>query len=134
MSDLSEAKAVELIGPALDWATAKACGIPAGIFSGTIYRSDRRGDTYGPGPAWNPSKNWGDGGPLIDEYKPWLSPPVGNDQDDEPYGWDAEIYSADGFEQLSHIVGAPTALIAVCRAIVAANLGETVLVPVELMK
>lgn len=127
MSDLIEVKTVELIGAALDYAVDIAIsGEKPGIKHAFAwrYQNTERKDY---------SRLWKDGGPLIDKYKPWISPPVGNDQDDEPYGWDAEIYSDDGFEQIAHIVGAPTALIAICRAIVFAKLGETVKIPVELM-
>jgi hypothetical protein len=164
MSNLIEVKAVELIGPALDWAVAQL-QIQAGEITAdseehstgrpyftckfanpSIWGAGREkkgtfntqtGRTWvehGPGGDYSPSTRWSQCGQLIDKYKPWLSPPVGNDQDDEPYGWDAEIYSDDGFEQIAHIVGAPTALIAICRAIVFAKLGETVKIPVELMQ
>jgi hypothetical protein len=137
MTEFIEVKTAELIGVALSWAVADATGADDAKVTSTgsvccIYKMSCGSGCWTA--YYEPSTDWSQGGPLIDEYKPWLSPPVGNDQDDEPYGWDAEIYSADGFEQLSHIIGAPTALIAACRAIVAAKLGETVRVPVELMK
>lgn len=127
MSNLIEVRAVELIGTALDYVVDIAIsGEKPGIKHAFAwrYQNVERKDY---------SRLWRDGGPLIDKYKPWISPPVGNDQDDEPYGWDAEIYSDDGLEQIAHVVGAPTALVAVCRAIVFAKLGETVKIPVELI-
>lgn len=138
MSNLIEVRAVELIGPALDWAVAQVekpegfvlRDATAEIGCWVIGIAHDAADPQ----SWMksgyaPSTDWSQCGPLIEKYKPWLSPPVGNDQDDEPYGWDAEIYSDDGFEQIAHIVGAPTALVAVCRAIVHAKLGETVKIP-----
>jgi len=135
MTEFIEVKTAELEGAALDWAVALAVDWAAARIQPIITPSKTHYEIHAPsGLQLNPSVSWARGGPLIDEYKPWLSPPVGNDQDDEPYGWDAEIYGVDGSDQLSHIIGAPTALIAACRAIVAAKLGETVRVPVELMK
>jgi hypothetical protein len=78
------------------------------------------------------STDWSQGGPLIDKYKPWLSPPVGDPEDGDLYGWDAEIYGDDG-ELIADQDGCQTALVAACRAVVQAHLGDTVSVPAELV-
>lgn len=125
--EMVELKTADLIGKALDWAAAKAIGLPVFIdHQGWVRKLPDDAS------AWRPSWNWSQGGPLIEQHKPWLSPPTGTNEDDEPYGWDAEIYSDDGFEKIAHIIGAPTALVAVCRAVVLAKLGATVQVPKEL--
>jgi hypothetical protein len=64
-------KTNELKGAALDWAVAKSKGI-------TLYRSKEGGwmtADYGQfnprhgAPWWNPSTNWGQGGPIIEREK-----------------------------------------------------------------
>lgn len=129
--EMVEVKTADLLGPALDWATAKASETKIDDSRGKELRIDISPGFQSP---WMPSVNWHQGGPLIDLHKPWLSPPVGTDECDEPYGWDAEIQSDDGSSWISHIIGAPTALVAACRAIVVAKLGDTVSVPKELIQ
>jgi hypothetical protein len=81
--------------------------------------------------CYDPDQDWGIGGPLIEQHKVWLSPPV---DDVEPTGWDAEIYGADDGAPVADQDGCQTALIAICRAVVQAKLGETVSVPAELVE
>jgi hypothetical protein len=125
----------KLIGPSLDWAVAKAAGINVWLADGVLVDglpmvcADNAGDMH-----WQPSDSWAQGGPLLEKYNVWLSPPVEDQGSDEPYGWDADIYEADGSEGAGFqvAVGCPTALIAACRAIVAHKLGDSVDVPAEL--
>ena len=137
MSQFVEVKTAELAGPALDWAVAKACRYECG-------RLPRIGNTLGcnlpDGLQYvigrlccasiaeelnarfsRPSTDWAQGGPLIDKYNIWLSGPIGDRKE-----WSAAInLSADEMR-------GETALIAICRTIVAAKLGDVVQVPVEL--
>lgn len=150
MSQFVEVKTAELSGPALDWAVAKATGwqlIPVprdvdGAHSGEVIAPPDLGDDFRfpprgkIGPCYFLQKwstDWAQGGPLIDKYKPWISPPVNDPDPEQPYGWDAEIYDEAGFDVIGRAIGCPSNLIAICRAIVAAKLGDVVQVPAELI-
>ena len=128
MSELFEVKTSELVGPALDWAVAMA----------EFWEADRpqdgqirKGNVYmlvdpfrliglGVDKFYSPSTNWAQGGPLIDECDVWLS-------DDE----EACVASCPPHAG-RFVVDGGTNLIAACRAIVAAKLGDVVQAPVEL--
>lgn len=127
-----EVKTTKLVGPALRYAVAAAEGLEEelrwcfeedGSF-GNIWTDDH-------GAYW-PDELWEIGGPLIEKYNVWLSPPT----ECEPAGWDADVYAEDGSEGVGVRLaeGCPTALIAACRAIVAAKLGPVVGVPEELVQ
>lgn len=126
MTEFVEIKTVELNGAALDWAVTKA-----EVYPGEMPAADILWGKYCS--PYSPSTDWSYGGPLIDTHKIWLSPPCFDPYPDEPYGWDAEIYDDEGRKVIGHSIGCQTALIAVCRAIVLAKLGETVSVPMELL-
>lgn len=116
-----EVKTAELIGPALDWAVAKA-----ELVDVCIPESDVIWAKYcGP---YNPSIHWSDGGPLISKYRfefEW----VGSDWHGEPL----QFFTACGCDMPADATSAgPTHLIAACRAIVRAKLGDTVQIPAEL--
>lgn len=110
MSQFVDVKTAELIGPALNWAVAQACKIE-------VIANQCWGPLRTPGlEPFKPSDGWMDGGPLWDEwaismehYDGWLVAVVGGD--------------AQG----------PTKLVALCRAIVSAKLGDVVQVPAELV-
>jgi len=129
-------KTVELVGVALDYAVAIATDKRTRVYIG--YFSVLTGNASGHDHIshFTPTARWSDVGPLVDQYKVWLSPPVNDPHPDPdmPDGWDAEIYDADGMEKVAHIIGAPTARLAVCRAIVTARLGETVDIPDALVQ
>jgi len=115
-----EVKTAELEGAALDWAVGIAAGFAVGVFHGAVYRSDLPGDSYGPGPKWQPSTDWAQGGPLI-EPNPWALPYRATHR----YHIGAfEACTPGGFPH-----NGKTPLIAACRAIVAAKLGDSVMVP-----
>lgn len=116
-------KTSELIGAQLDWAVAKAAEIPTGVMSGILYRKDLPGDTYGPGPIFKPSTDWSHGGPLIEKFGVMLIDP-GAPKEGE---WEASTSGDTDF------CSGATPLIAMCRAIVAAKLGEEIEVPEELV-
>lgn len=123
-----EVKTAELVGPALDWAVAEADGadelkvVPWGdgkTVSCIYWLPD--------GGCWanhySPSTDWSHGGPLIEKHSVWLGAPYGSRR-----CWDASYHTSceahDG----------DTPLIAACRAIVDAKLGDVVRVPAELVQ
>lgn len=118
----------ELSGVALDWAVAQVVGQELIVMTeirNAHFIREKRLITPGYDSAYCPSTEWGDGGPLIDRF-------------------DITIMRIDGFSQVGplyqvmqsfsglHLGGdrmmpvAPTRLIAACRAIVAAKLGDEV--------
>lgn len=135
----------DLKGAALDWAVAKAIKWIEPLFGiGAIryIESDSYLMMEAPDPdepeditkpshfnhyvQWSPSRIWSQGGLLIDKYRIDMSSPP---SDASQAGWDARV--DDG---RSGWMRGPTPLIAACRAIVAAKLGDTVQVPPELME
>lgn len=129
----------QLSGAALDWAVAKALGwemrrVPNDIDGqnggDVLAPPDLSGDFQFPPRGkvapwyfvrrW--SSDWSQGGPLIEKLE-------GLTQDDDG-NWYAIPSSEYGVIELS----GPTPLIAACRAIVAAELGDDVEVPTELVE
>ena len=108
MSQFVEVKTAELTGPALDWAVAQVEGVAC-----TPHTIER---------FYRPSTDWVQGGPLLSEMKVDLT-----------HG-ESTIYATICTEDCEYKEGrGPTELIAICRAIVAAKLGDTVRVPPELV-
>lgn len=121
--NMIEVKTAELSGPALDWAVGVAVkhesveldvlvtdGEPLGVCITASHVMNR----------WQPSADWSQGGPLIDEYAvefEWVT--------------DATIRAFSIIE--SGVGFGPGHLIAACRAICAAKLGDTVQIPAELL-
>lgn len=107
MSDVQEMKAAELTGLPLHWAVALADRGPDKMPSPSQFKI---WDDY------RPSINWVVGGPLFDKYA-----------HDMAYhdGW---LVAVEGGDALG-----PTKLIALCRAIVIAKLGDVVRVPTLLI-
>jgi len=106
----------ELIGPALTWAVAKCEGIEVHNASNLyVYtHCDEEGSQY----AYEPSKRWEQGGPIIERERLII----------EPWGvsqWAASV----GRMNLSY---GPTPLIAAMRCYVASKLGDEVDIPNEL--
>jgi len=140
--NMIEVKAADLSGTALDWATF--CAVFSGmqptirkIESVTIERQPfikpltfpsavylTYSGAYGAECDWNPSSAWEDGGPLIEKYQVMIT--YHNAPDRTPLATLASTHPA--FEC------GETVLIAACRAIVAAKLGDTVQVPAELVE
>ena len=114
MSDFVEVKTAELTGPALDYAVAMAFGNPVRVPVGDVVWSEWHG-------SYAPSINWAQGGPLIDACDVWLS-------DDEREHIASTCPHVNEF-----IKTGPTKLIAACRAIVYAKLGDVVKVPKEII-
>ena len=123
----------ELSGSALDWAVAKAIGAYAAangsseiwgckIWSVPGFENMRWDD-------WTPSTDWAHGGPLIDKFKMSVM------SDEDTCDFVASIGAWRMFKK-SHKTRwsrGPSALIALCRAIVSAKLGPVVNVPDELL-
>lgn len=103
-------KTANLIGPALDWAVDQIVG--GGhepFFDMPSYSTD-----------------WSQGGPLIEKFKIGLLQP-----NVSPCGeWHSSVWHPD-FTDYTHKTNP---LIAACRAIVAAKLGDEVKVPAELVQ
>ena len=109
-------KTSELSGVALDWAVAQAAGVDP------LYRVIVPGDSWVVvnGGKFSPSTDWSQGGPLIEREQidiEW------DGVDGQAYWWKASHQDIVQF-QIGH-----TPLIAACRAIVAAKLGDEVDVP-----
>ncbi len=118
-----EVKTCELSGAALDWAVAQAEGMKSIVLAKDnpeekwqVQKHDYQG-----GPWW-PSQSWDQCGPLIEKHKVEL-----------------EVSGSEWCANLEHIgfcfwMPSESPLIAACRAIVAARLGDTVSVPAELVQ
>ena len=127
--DMVEVNTADLIGPALDYAVAHAEGYELrrnkyqwhlyveGAKCGSFYPNKKHDFVVRQAGYWQPSVAWSQGGALIDLWITAL-----NQQSADT--WMAYCDDSVG---VGH-----TALIAVCRAIVAAEIGETVQVPEEL--
>lgn len=119
-------KTADLIGPALDWAVAECLGatrIQLYEYNGRrMIRVSLPEDIHAP---WEPSRYWGQGGPLI--QRECLDVRVFAEHgalDGGPY-WISERHPAVGH--------GPTPLIAACRCLVASRLGDEVDIPDELV-
>lgn len=130
MSQFVEVKTAELAGAALDWAVAMAEGWESYRPEAGWIKSQFQKRVVGPIPVfgdlhthYSPSTEWAHGGTLIDKYNIWLSGPIGDRKE-----WSAAI------DLNNEEMRGETALIALCRAIVAAKLGDVVQVPVELVR
>lgn len=110
MSEFVEVKTSELTGAALDWAVGVAEGNPMRVPVSDVVWSDHHG-------SYAPSIDWAQGGPLIERYRIQIAP-VRRRQ------WLA-MHEAGDF-----LSGSP--LVSICRAIVAAKLGDVVQVPASL--
>lgn len=134
MNNLIEVKNAELVGPALNWAVAKAEGLD---FEPCFYRHGKKWlihvvrDGYNPERKvyeFSPSTDWSQGGPLVDKYSIELWPTRHG-------GNRAELWidKVDGGADRGVAVG-ETCLIAICRAIIMAKLGPVVEVPAQLLE
>lgn len=117
MSDFVEVKTAELTGPALDWAVASATGeVLSGESIQAVHILVGAGVDGDLQRKFSPSTDWAVGGLLWDEWATSM----------EHYdGWCVAVVGGDA--------QGPTKLIALCRAIVAAKLGDVVQVPTALI-
>lgn len=123
MTDLIEVRVSNLSGEALGWAVGKAEGLdvylePPG-YNGVPWRVFARcqGEAIVHTKRYNPWEHWALAGALVDKYRVCLDFKCG-------------LWSALGDEWVTDCQS-PT--IAICRAIVADELGDIVKVPKELM-
>lgn len=116
MSQFVEVKTAELVGPALELAIATALGIRAFAADGRCYLGNGDEASMVMLDPWSPSTDWAQGGTLWDEWATSM----------EHYdGWLVAVVGGDAT--------GPTKLIALCRAIVSAKMGDVVQVPAELV-
>ena len=133
MTGMIEVKTAELIGPALDWAVAKAAEWPVEIKAiGTVSSASTGHKARATGyRLWMvsdtepkecmPTEDWSQGGPLIHKFQVGLLSPK-----QSPCGeWHASTLHPD-FTDFTH---KDNPLIAAMRAIVALRLGDAVAVP-----
>lgn len=124
MTDLIEVKTADLAGEALAWAVAKAEGLEPKL-EAPHYGNGWRvfcDTTFGSSKRYNPQEDWALGGPLIDKHNAMIR------------GFPNQLYEDKPIARVSaKWAGGRTSLIALCRAIAKAALGETVQVPKELM-
>lgn len=116
-------KTYELEGVTLDFAVAKAKGLEVYLDDGVIFLKGQPFDEYTP--YWMPTKNWSQGGPIIERECMDILCLAGGDD-----GWQADKYlhteKVEGF--------GPTPLVAAMRCYVASKLGDEVDVPDELVE
>lgn len=123
MSRMIEVKTADLIAPALDWAVGEVEGEWLDEPYHLRLSDDRiwcNNHSYG----YCPSTDWSQGGPLIEKHGVAF---LVEQNFDEPDAWVAVIRDDEA------VARGETHLIAACRAIVAAKLGDVVSVPVELV-
>lgn len=132
--EMVEVKTSELIGAALDFAVATANGWirfeSDSIECGKYWHMEPAKAPYGEViyiGDYRPSTDWSQGGPLIFSHEITIYPPRHLTKKAE--GWGAQFYVVNDLK----ILRGETPLIAACRAIVAAKLGDTVQVPAELL-
>ncbi|MBA6132712.1 MULTISPECIES: phage protein NinX family protein [Pseudomonas] len=123
MTDLIEVKTAELACESLGWAVGMAEGLalhlePPQYGNGWRVFAIYRGEATERCERYNPWEAWALAGLLLDKHCISL------------------IYAFEEYKALIGMTGSgyhPSSTIAVCRAIVAAKLGDTVQVPKELM-
>ena len=140
MTSMTEVKTAELTGPALDWAVAHATkawewahewyptmtldptfrgvsdNAPGGAIS-LIPRNPMRQDSQ----PFTPSTDWAQGGRLIEKYKMGFGI------------YENSLLAVTGHNDFAGSEHGATHLIAACRAIVSAHLGDCVNVPKGLL-
>lgn len=109
-------KTEDLTGAALDWAVAKAAGQLDSVMmthaSHTLIHLD--------GHRWAPSTDWSQGAPLIERYSMMI------DKNFEEFSTPEQPWFAQ--TDFFWCIG-ETVLIAICRAVVRRQLGDTVNIP-----
>lgn len=140
MSKMIEVNTCDLIGPALDWAVGViANGEKPVTCVGRLPRWKFKWLESSVWPdlemelgdidRWSPSTDWSQCGPLIEKYKAGFSFVAADSAEPSyPMAWSAWLD-----EDTTEFFGV-SPLIAACRAIVAAKLGDVVSVPAELVQ
>ncbi|MNR03127.1 hypothetical protein D3C85_1190080 [compost metagenome] len=114
-----------LIGLPLDWAVAQATDTKIIVYTEHLF--------HGPSPIirlsnwdrWEPSINWNQCGPLIEEFLIQLIPSGG--------GWEAQTDLRLGSSHWVRSYG-ETPMVSICRAVVMSKFGDTVSIPKELLE
>lgn len=116
-----------LSGAALDWAVAKAEGLEPALTPPNY--GDRESLVYivGTDPLYRPSTDWSQGGPLRDKYRVAVYEVDQGNVAATLRGENPTFWIDEGGSDADAV--GPTALIAICRAIVESELGSTVTVP-----
>lgn len=135
MSDLIEVKSTNLEGEALSWAVGKAEGLDVKLappIYGNPWRVFARytGEVTVHDARYNPHEDWALGGPLIDKHRGSVTCSAylaGSE-----FGYNAGPGGETPAVSYVWCTG-PTALVAFCRSLVNAKLGDIVQVPKELM-
>ncbi|EIK96103.1 hypothetical protein PMM47T1_14125 [Pseudomonas sp. M47T1] len=146
MTELIEVKTADLSGEALNWAVGKAERLDL-LMAPPVYGNPWRvfvryaGEVTTRDVRYAPQESWTDGGPLIDKYQLTVSSPLAsvhrhggpNAGWGPSNNWSACTWTkgVTGRRAIGH--HETSALVAACRAIVAAKLGDTVQVPKELI-
>ena len=121
--EMIEVKTTELIGPALDWSVAKS--VPQKHWPVIVGGKVMLDTDYDHLP-YSPSTLWQDCGPLIEKFRFCF-----DNAGEHGFTVVKDWYCGEPIDFYPH---GKTHLIAACRAIVAAKLGDTVSVPKELMQ
>lgn len=147
--EMIEIETAVLKGEALNWAVAKVRGYTFKLssigaihayndclFVGGFVTKTERGMSM-PDRPYSPSSIWSQGGPLQPLYHVQVAEQTLNGRyDDSNTSWSAAVTALPvrSIEDITRFgCSGDTLLQAVCRAIVAANLGKTVMVPVVLI-
>lgn len=134
MNNMVEVKTAELTGAALDWVVGVAEGNPMRVPVSDVVWSDHHG-------SYSPSTNWAQSGPLIDKYQLTVSSPKSPVHRNggplngwnESGSWTACTWEKGVNGKRAVAWDKESPLVAACRAIVAAKLGDVVQVPAELV-
>lgn len=122
----------ELTNNQLNWAVAKAEGYDHDYM---LYIKKGKAEVFY-FEEWNPTEDWAIAGPIIDKHigNVWKHNKL---YEAEPDVWSAAIYVKypTGHQAAGAIysMDGPTALIAICRTYVFAQLGEEISIPEELL-
>ncbi|MFC0667073.1 phage protein NinX family protein [Azotobacter chroococcum] len=132
--EMIEVNTAELVGPALDWAVAKADDLPVqyskrlGVHLAKLIVISGDPNFLPMGARYAPSRLWSQGGPLIEKYQMELD----FQHEGLVFAYPCDDDGNDNAGENGSF--GPTHLIAACRSIVSAKLGDTVQVPAELTR
>lgn len=122
---MAQVKTNNLSGAALDWAVAKAGNVTVKLSpTGFLIYTDKSIPTGPQGRVYQPSTNWAQGGPIIEQEFIYADRLMGGQ-------WLAAKRNDEGDSFLCAEHG-PTPLIAAMRCFVASKLGDVVEIPEEL--
>ena len=126
----------ELSGKALDWAVAQAIGCKVNycVHAECLLAEPMQwidGCSFGGETAWMPTKKWSQCGPLIEEFNIDFQTCISDGDNETNESKLAYFIHPESYLVID--IHGETHLIAACRAIVAAFIGDTVEVPDELI-